>query len=318
MRALPLTLSFISLMGCVGEADWALAPNDAMNPAGPMGPEVPMVAFTGLSEGLPASPSLAGTAQLDGTLYAIANDGLYSLATGANKWDAVAVMKSGERAMSVTRIDNSIYMTTSGGLYRQSLNDMAFSAVAAAPAVECYGLIKKDGELLMTTAGALMVSADSGATWTVRSSAALFAGATTLVASPAALRIFVVQNGTLFHSDDNGATWTDGLVQGHVSAIQAAGAYVLVQTDTQALRSDNYGNTFHPMDVGGTAGAFAISGQRAYAGTDKGLRVSIDGGATWMDAGNGLPAGAAVTQLYLSGAALVAGTGSGVYIAQVQ
>src|SRR5581483_8947537 len=99
------------------------------------GPAVPNVAFTGLSEGLPASPSLAGTAQLDGTLYAIANDGLYSLATGASKWDTVAVMKTGERATSVVRIDNSVYMTTSGGLYRQSLNDVAFSAVAGAPAV---------------------------------------------------------------------------------------------------------------------------------------------------------------------------------------
>jgi hypothetical protein len=309
----------------VGEADWALAPSGSpTGPTEPGQPAAPSVAFQGLSDGLPSQPSLAGTAQLDGTLYAVANDGLYALASGASKWDSVAVMKTGERATSVSRIDSAIYMTSSdgaghGGLYRRSLSDGTFTAVAGAPSVECYALVKKDSELLMTTSGALLASADSGATWTPRSSAAIFSNAVSvLVASPAALRIFMVVSGALYYSDDAGASWSNGLITGQVTAISANGAYVLVQTSAGAVRSDNYGATFHPVDIGGTAASFALSGERAYAGTATGLRLSTDGGATWMDAGNGLPAGTAVTQLFLAGSALVATTGQGIYVAQVQ
>jgi hypothetical protein len=124
--------------------------------------------------------------------------------------------------------------------------------------------------------------------------------------------------GTLHFSDDSGATWSTGLVNGVVSAIAATGPYVLVQTAAGTVRSSNYGNTFHPLDVGSASSMFVLSGERAFAGTAGGLRVSIDGGATWTDANNGLPAGSAVTQLFLSGAALLASTGSGVYVAQLQ
>jgi hypothetical protein len=317
-----LTLSLI-LSGCVGEADWVLAPGGDQ-PTGPTGPTGPSVAFQGLSEGLPSSPSLAGTAQLDGTLYAVANDGLYALPSGSSKWTQVDVMQTGERATSITRIDTAIYMTTSdgaghGGLYRRSLADDTFTAVAGAPNEESYALLKKDGELLMTTTGALLASSDSGATWKVRSTAALFASPVTqLVASPAALRMFVVVSGALYHSDDSGATWSDGIIQDQIVAISAAGQYVLVQTASGTVRSDNYGNTFHPVDIGGSAATFVISGQQAFAGTTTGLRASGDAGATWKDANNGLPAGTAVTQLFLSGGALVASTGAGVYVAQLQ
>src|SRR4051812_19512962 len=103
--ALPVLLS-----GCVGEADWALEPNGPAR-AGPTEPTAPSVTFQGLSEGLPASPSLSGTAQINGTLYAVANEGLYALPAGSSKWAMVdSVMRSGERATCVTRLDTSIYM----------------------------------------------------------------------------------------------------------------------------------------------------------------------------------------------------------------
>lgn len=319
-----LTLPFI-MMGCVGEAEWALAPGEGPGSK----PGVMMVAFQGLSDGLPAQPALAGTAQLDGTLYAVANGQLYALSNGMNRWSQVEnMLKASEHATSVARLDLSIYLTAAdgaghGGLYRLSISDDAFARVAGAPDKEVYAIVKKDGALLMTTPGALLVSKDQGATWTVRSSDPIFtSGVSALVASPSALRMFAVVSGKLWHSDDSGATWSDGQINGlgngQVTAIQAAGAYVLLQTDAGTLRSDNYGNTFHAVDVGGTVGAFAISGLHAFAGTGSGLRVSEDGGATWVDASRGLPAGSAVRQLYLSGGALVASTGEAVYVAQVQ
>ena len=140
----------------------------------------------------------------------------------------------------------------------------------------------------------------------------------TLVASPAAVRIFALVGSKLWHSDDSGASWDTGLVGGDVAAIEAEGEFVLLQTSSGALRSDNYGNTFHPLDLGVAAVTFAASGTKAFAGTMSGMRVSDDSGVTWRDSSAGLPAGTPVMQLYLAGGALVASTGQAVYVAQVQ
>ncbi len=194
----------------------------------------------------------------------------------------------------------------------------SFVAVAGLGSIDTYALVKKDDEFLLTTTGALMASTD-GTVWTKRSSDAIFAKpVSVLVAAAAATRMFALVDGALEYSDDSGATWTTGLVTGTVAAVQAAGANVMVQTSTGTVRSDNYGNTFHAVDIGGTAQAFAISSDHVYAGIGTGLRVSSDGGATWSTSGDGLPVGSAVNQLFLSGAALVASTGGSVYVAQIQ
>lgn len=309
-------LTLLCLAGCAGEAEFQLQPTGGLK-VGP-GVEGPaqVGTFQGLSEGLPPA-RLGGTAQFDGFLYAVASDGLYRLPSGSKTWEAVALPS---KASSVTRLDTTLWVTSSqGGLLVLRLGDEAFSAVAGAPLVPSYALIKKGAELLLATTSGLMASADRGATWSVRNAAPIFMQpVSTLVAAAAATRVFALVGTKLWHSDDAGATWSTGLVGGEVKAISAEGEFALVQTSQGTLRSDNYGNTFHPLDLGATAQSFAASGKRAFAGTMMGMRVSDDSGLTWRDASAGLPSGAPVMQLFLAGASLVASTGDAVYVAQVQ
>jgi hypothetical protein len=309
-RALLITAG--AFCGCVGEADWAIGSAGGLPIDDPSNPAVHVGAFHGLSGGLPAEASLAGTAQLDGVLYTVANGGLYRLPSGLNQWELVAVPSS---ATSVTRIETAIWVTAGDGVYRLGFADDAFARVSSQPGTQ---LVKKGSELLMATASGLMASSDRGASWTLRSTHALFAQVTALVASPAAVRMFALSDKVLWQSDDAGASWSSGLVAGDVTAVDAAAEFVLVQSASGALRSDNYGNTFHAVQVGSDARAFAIAQRQAFAGTMSGLRVSDDSGLSWRDSNDGLPAGSAVLQLFLSGSSLVASTGSGVYVAQVQ
>lgn len=312
------SLTLLLLAACVGEAEFQLG-------AGPIAPEpvlpdgeqpVQVGTFRGLSEGLPPA-RLGGTAQLDGALYAVASEGLYRLPTGSKTWEPVAL--GGSKATSVTRLDTALWVTTLDGVWRLGLGDDAFARIAGSPAAPSYALVKKGSELLLATSSGLLASSDRGATWSSRSSLAPFTAAVSaLVASPAATRIFALQGSKLWHSDDAGATWASGLVGGEVKAIGAEAEIVLLQTSNGALRSENYGNTFYPLDVGATAQSFAASGRRAFAGTMTGMRVSDDSGKTWRDSSAGLPTGVPVMQLFLAGGSLVASTGQAVYVAQVQ
>jgi len=314
-----LTLLALGGLGCVGEAEFQLAPGQAMEPE-PALPDasrpVQVGTFEGLSEGLPAA-KLGGTAQFDGALYAVAGTGLYKLSTGSRRWETVELNAT---ATSVARIDTALWVTASDGarLYKLALGDDRFTPVATAPAAPAYALLKKGSVVLLATASGLMASADRGATWVTKTVEAPFNGPVALVASPAALRTFALAGTVLWHSDDSGATWSTGLIGGEVKAISAEAEFALVQTSAGTLRSENYGNTFRPLDLGATAQSFAASGTRAYAGTMMGMRVSDDSGKTWRDSSNGLPAGAPVLQLFLAGGTLVASTGQAVYVAQLK
>lgn len=140
-----------------------------------------------------------------------------------------------------------------------------------------------------------------------------------LVGSTAAQRIFAAgQTGGLFYSDDAGATWVGGLVEGDVQALSAAGEFVLVQTATVGtMRSDNYGNTFHPVAVGAQPLGFGFSGKRVFAGTMTGVRISDDGGKVWRDGNDGLPAAVQVSSLWVAGPSVVAATATQLFVAQL-
>lgn len=310
----PWITLLLLLVGCVGEAEFQLGPPVGLEPELPDGPKpVQVGTFQGMSEGLPPA-RLGGTAQFDGALYTVAGDALYRLPAGSKAWEPVSL--GGARATSVQRIDTALWVTTLDGVFRQTLADDALVRLATVPA---HALVKKGSELLLASGMGLMASSDRGATWTLRNAAPIFMRpVTALVASAAAVRMFAVVDSKLWHSDDAGATWNTGLVGGDIKAIGAEAAFVLLQTSSGALRSENYGNTFHPLDVGATAQTFATAGQRAFAGTMSGLRVSDDAGKTWREASAGLPSGTPVVQLFLAGASLVASTGDAVYVAQVQ
>lgn len=317
-RLLLVLLNGLALLGCTGEAEWALAPKvDA--PVAPGEERARMTSFQGLSSGLPMNAAPRAIAHLDGTLYLVVDGQLFSLASGARAWVAVSLpLAAGEKVTSVTRVDLSLFITTTDGLVRLDWSDAIGVRLAAAPKSASV-LLMKGTELLVATSSGLFASKDRGATFAVRSSAALFTHPLkAMVGSTSAVRIFAAgQTGGLFFSDDAGATWTSGLVSGDVQAISAAGEFVLVQTASGTQRSDNYGTTFHPVTVGAQPLGFGFSGTRAFAGTMSGVRVSDDGGKSWRDGNEGLPAAAQVSSLWVAGPAVVAATATQLFVAEL-
>lgn len=305
----------LALVGCVGEAEWVLAPPDETTPpaATPMPEErSKMTSFQGLSSGLPTNAAPAGIAHLDGTVYLVVDGQLFGLASGAKAWTPVALaLSAGEKVTAVTRVDLSLFIATSEGLLRQDFGDEAAVRLTGAPKAAVV-LVKKGAELLAATPSGVFASKDRGASFTQRS-ARVF---TQLVASAAATRIFAADAG-LWFSDDAGASWRNGLVAGDVKALSAAAEFVLVETATGTMRSDNYGNTFHPATIGAQALGFGFSGKRAFAGTMGGVRVSDDGGKTWRDGNDGLPAATQVKSVWVAGPAVIAASPTQVFVAEL-
>jgi hypothetical protein len=276
--------------------------------------------FQGLSSGLPANAKPTAIAHLDGTLYMVAEGQLYSLASAAKSWNSVALpLASGEQVTSVTRVDLALYLTTTEGLLRMEWGDLIPVRISAAPR-GCSALVKKGTELLLASSSGLFASKDKGASFVSRSTAPLFSKPLkAFVASSAAQRIFAAgETGGLFFSDDVGASWSSGLVAGEVTAISASGSLVLVQTSTAGTqRSDNYGNTFHPVSIGAQPRGFGFSTTKAFAATMSGVRVSDDGGNVWRDGNEGLPPSAQVDSLFVAGPAVVAAAENQVFVAEL-
>ncbi len=306
------------LTGCVGEAEWALGTGPQVTPETPTTPvevRARMTSFQGLSSGLPASANPHGIAHLDGTVYLVVDGQLFSLASAAKEWTVVALpLNAAEKVTSISRVDLSLYLTTTDGLLRLDWGKDGVARLAGAPAGG-VALLKKGSELLLATSAGLFASSDKGVTFKVRSPTAAL---TVLVGSSAAQRIFgVVAFKKLMHSDDAGATWTAAAVTGEVQALAAAGAYVLVQTAVGTQRSGNYGNTFKAATVGAQPFSFGFSGTRVFAGTMTGVRVSDDGGAVWRDGNEGLPPSTQVKSLWVAGPAVIAATATQLFVAEL-
>ncbi len=330
--------------GCVGEAEWVLVPGGA--PVAPPNGARPvrLSGFHSLSAGLPAAAEVKYTAHLDGSVYAVVQSGtesgLYVLPSGASRWEKTGpALRPGEQFRFVVRIDLALYATAAnvssgqGSVWRLDFGDDAWERLEA-PDLPATALVKKGGELLLaaqgdpTTAG-LYASSNRGATWTKRAdatkvtSAFLRAPVRTFVAAPAQQRMFAVGDaasgfGGLHYSDDSGATWSPAPLEGDVRGIHAAGQYVFVDVTTDGPhRSDNYGSTWHPMSLGASAPSFFVTGERAFAGTSNGVKVSDDAGQTWRDASDGLPP-APVHHLYLAGSSLFAAAAGQVFVAALE
>ncbi len=334
MRALT-TLSFLAFAtGCVGEAQWL--PSDLTSSDDPSGParEIKLNQFRDLSAGLPAQPFITSAAALDGSLYALVNEtagktNLFRLPSGADAWEVVALPFTGqERPTFITRVDFSLVVTAAdstghGGLFEYSLGDEAWKKLPAPNNAGSF-VVKRGSEWLWATTQGLFASADRGASWSKRSAAgtALFSQPVRrLVAAPAAARLFAVSSvGMLMHSDDAGASWNQGLVDGEVTALVAQGAFVLAETVAGGTqRSDNYGGTFHPLSMDTKVVSFATLGNmQLVAATAGDVRSSDNGGSTWKTMNAGLPQSTSLNSLAQAGSALLASASGKLFVAQME
>jgi len=99
----------------------------------------------------------------------------------------------------------------------------------------------------------------------------------------------------LFHSVDNGVTWTaatKGLINTNIRSIAVIGGTLFAGTDGSGVyRSANNGASWiagkgFPNNLGVTS--FASIGTNIFAGTSVGVFESVDNGLTWTSVSNGL------------------------------
>jgi ligand-binding sensor domain-containing protein len=137
--------------------------------------------------------------------------------------------------------------------------------------------------------------------------------------------LFAVDGTGVLRSVDNGMSWTHltGLPTGEYKALADVNGDLFVgdQFENGVLASSDYGSTWASRDSGLTYApgenrlifAFLNRGPGIFAGTDKGVYVTIDMGAHWSAANNGLTP-AFTYCLGAAGSRLFAGTISGAYV----
>ena len=321
---LAVSLILLGLAACEGTVSWQLEPSSFDAGRGDGGVVVRDAGPAELApvfSGWPSGAAMKGAASLDLVLYAITDSAFLSLATDAPAWAPVTVpVMAGEKPTSLSRFDSALYLTVSsgsGGGVLTKTPGSEWSRVSGLPDQPCWATAKRGDALFVATTGGVYVKAGASA-WALRSAAGepLFSqGVTFLIAAPTQQRMFAVgATGELSHSDDSGATWSKGLVQGAVSALAASGTTVLVQTSVDgARRSENYGSTFKAMPLDAQAMGFAIDAE-SWAATSRGLKVSVDLGVNWANDVNALPGGLALRAVFISGSAFVVDSASGPFV----
>ncbi len=281
-------------------------------------------------DGWPADAgAMVGAAAFDGTVFAATGGQVLSLPLTDTRWAPLALtLETDEVVTSLKRIDSTIVVTTagpSGGALWLKPASGEFAKSANAPAKKLWGVVKKGSEFLLATSGGLFAASDLTGMWVKRTrveTGTPFVGKVSrLVAGAGQLRMFAAGDSTastggLFYSDDTGINWAASSVKGNVRALEADGTAVLLETSVDGQqRSDNYGNTFKPMTVGGGVSGFAFGASLVFAATDAGVQTSADLGATWgADSQANAPVGPA-RRVFTSGSLLVVDTEAGPLLA---
>ena len=98
--------------------------------------------------------------------------------------------------------------------------------------------------------------------------------------------------GGIYHSTDNGTSWTgltSGLTPGSVVSLLVSDTYLFAGTDDGLFLSTNNGASWVDFVLTGkVVGALAMSGTNLFAGTSEGVFVSTNNGKNWKAIDSGL------------------------------
>jgi photosystem II stability/assembly factor-like uncharacterized protein len=150
--------------------------------------------------------------------------------------------------------------------------------------------------------GGLFRSRDHGASWFPADTGLLLSGVLDVAINPADANALLLATDTgLLRSQNGGRTWareapTVLLSRVYAVAFDADGRGALASTATGLYRTDDGSHWWQVSAPGGAAAAYAIvpgrDARRLYVAGPGGLWRSDDRGRSWLDIGEGLPAGA--------------------------
>ena len=150
--------------------------------------------------------------------------------------------------------------------------------------------------------GGLFRSRDHGASWFPADTGLLLSGVLDVAINPADANALLLATDTgLLRSQNGGRTWareapTVLLSRVYAVAFDADGRGALASTATGLYRTDDGSHWWQVSAPGGAAAAYAIvpgrDARRLYVASPGGLWRSDDRGRSWLDIGEGLPAGA--------------------------
>jgi photosystem II stability/assembly factor-like uncharacterized protein len=263
--------------------------------------------------------ALASASSNPQVLYASIEGQVYRSANGGGSWTLTSL---GESLLPVLRISvdavapSKLYAARPDGFVRSLDGGNTWQKLGGfGRAFDVAAHPKTAGTVFAATATGLYRSTDSGATWKAFRQHGLpqKIRATLIVINPAVPRELYVATETsqgvkgLFRSTDAGASWRPadaGPLKGkQVLALATAPKSVLyVGTADGLYKGSQGGGSWKKTGPAGTGRvlALAVTGNRVYAGAEKGLFRSLDAGAAWARVSQGLPDAGAVTSLLAS------------------
>lgn len=272
--------------------------------------------------------------------------GIYKSTDTGKTWNPVnaGVTNSYINAVAVDSTDaQKVYAGTSGGLFQSTNGGATWSQLTnGLPTSSVFYTVAIVPDAPTTIYAGLIAtgvykSVDAGATWASSNAGLRNTYVSTLAFNPTTLTIYAgTTNQGVLRSADNGQSWTPS--QTNIS--YAVSELAVNPANPTTLFAATYGGRFRSQDGGDTwvhlepCFIFCflpdvetividpLEPNIVYAGiyatlfTSGGIRKSMDGGDTWQEVNNGLPANVSVSTLAIdpqSTNKLFAGTYSGLY-----
>jgi hypothetical protein len=184
---------------------------------------------------------------------------------------------------------NGVYISTNNGASWTAMSNGLLGLYTTALAVD-------GANLYAGTSGGLLVSTDDGESWSSINNGlplelvgAILKNGTDLFVGTAPYTSEAVSGG-VYHSTDNGITWTKSIVGGgNVVTLARIGTNLFAGTDGSGvfLSTDN-GTTWNPMNSGLSSlniNFLMPVGTSLFAATSRGVNISTDNGASWTSGG---------------------------------
>jgi hypothetical protein len=275
------------------------------------------------TNGLPGGAvamAMKGTSLFAGTSTA----GVFVSTDNSASWTQTGLANKDVRSLVASGV-NLFAGTFSGGVYLSTDDGTHWTALSPAWTISVNALAVCGANLFAGSPGGVVLSTDGGSSWIPVNAGLTTLNVLSMVATDT--RLFAGTDSGMFVSTNNGAKWTavgGGLPQASFLKIVISGTNVFAASSDSVYLSTNNGASWLQVSSGlvhgvisslVTYGANLFVGSQSWSirgssGPGRGVAVTTDEGMSWTTVNDGL-SDTSVTSLVVSGAYIVAGTGSG-------